>query len=185
MGEARDGNPRRNKHLLLTGRPGCGKTTVLQKAIAGRERIGGFYTSEVRDGGKRTGFSINALDGRRGTLASRYIESRVTVGPYGVNVEDLDRVGTSSIESAIEDPLVDVILIDEIAAMEISSRRFQDAVLAALGSKKNVLGTIQSRKHPFLDDIRNRDDVEVMEVNRSNREKLVDVVGDWIEGIRS
>ncbi|MBU4178886.1 MAG: hypothetical protein KJ625_02965, partial [Actinobacteria bacterium] len=71
------------RHLLLTGKPGCGKTTVIRRAVDGRSDAGGFYTGEVREGGRRTGFSITTLDGRSGILAGTDIESSVHLGRYG------------------------------------------------------------------------------------------------------
>jgi nucleoside-triphosphatase len=56
--------------VLLSGKPGCGKTTVVRKTV---ERlplpVGGFYTREMRMAGRRLGFEIVTLDGRRGVLA--------------------------------------------------------------------------------------------------------------------
>ncbi|HLE80863.1 MAG TPA: nucleoside-triphosphatase, partial [Dehalococcoidia bacterium] len=38
--------------LLLTGRPGTGKTTIIRKVLARLPRqAGGFYTEEVREAG--------------------------------------------------------------------------------------------------------------------------------------
>jgi nucleoside-triphosphatase len=43
--------------LLLTGRPGTGKTTIIRKiADEWRGRVGGFYTGEIREQGQRLGF---------------------------------------------------------------------------------------------------------------------------------
>ena len=40
--------------ILLTGRPGVGKTTAGQKIVASLgNRAGGFYTREVRSGRRR------------------------------------------------------------------------------------------------------------------------------------
>jgi nucleoside-triphosphatase len=45
--------------LLLTGRPGCGKTTVVLRFLAAMGRgAGGFYTEEWRSGGARAGFAL-------------------------------------------------------------------------------------------------------------------------------
>ena len=58
-------------HLLLTGVPGVGKTTVVKRvaaALAG-QKIAGFYTEEVRERGQRVGFRIVTLEGEQATLA--------------------------------------------------------------------------------------------------------------------
>lgn len=169
------------KHLLLTGRPGCGKTTVVRKALEGRAGAGGFFTEEIRSGGRRTGFSINTLDGRKGLLAGAGFKSPVHVGRYGVNLKDIDEVAVSSIQRAISDPRTRVVVIDEIASMEMASTAFRDAVIAALDGPKSILGTIQMRKDPFLDDIRARPDVGLIEVTRENRNELPSLVTKWIE----
>jgi nucleoside-triphosphatase len=168
------------KHLLLTGRPGCGKTTVIRKALEGRTGAGGFYTEEIRKGGRRTGFSINTLDGRKGLLAGADFNSPVRVGRYGVNLKDIDGVAVSSIERAISDPRTRVVVIDEIASMEMSSNVFREAVGAALDGPKSILGSIQMRRYPFLDDIRARPDVELIEVTPENRNELPSLVTKWM-----
>ena len=60
-----------NSNILLTGRPGIGKTTAVKRIIEniGINRLNGFWSSEIREKGKRIGFSINTLDGRIGILA--------------------------------------------------------------------------------------------------------------------
>ena len=167
-----DRKPPAKKNLLLTGRPGCGKTTVIRKALDGRTGAGGFFTEEIRASGRRTGFSINTLDGRTGLLAGDGFKSPVRVGRYGVNLADIDGVVVLSIERALSDPRIKVVVIDEIASMELSSPAFRQAVTAALDGPKSVLGTIQMRKNPFLDDIRARPDVAVIEVTSHNRDEL-------------
>jgi nucleoside-triphosphatase THEP1 len=55
----------RARHLLLTGSPGIGKTTVV-RPLAERLplRLGGFYTEEIREAGGRQGFRAIAWLGR-------------------------------------------------------------------------------------------------------------------------
>ncbi|MCP5110888.1 MAG: AAA family ATPase, partial [bacterium] len=50
--------------LLLTGRPGVGKTTVIRKVAEALpcQRLGGFYTEEVREHGRRRGFRAVTFD---------------------------------------------------------------------------------------------------------------------------
>ena len=58
--------------ILVTGAPGIGKTTVCN-SIAHQlgSDVVGFYTEEVRFGGKRIGFDIVTLgsESKRGVLA--------------------------------------------------------------------------------------------------------------------
>ncbi|XP_036133639.1 cancer-related nucleoside-triphosphatase isoform X2 [Molossus molossus] len=67
------------RHVFLTGPPGIGKTTLIQKASEVLKSSGvpvdGFYTEEVRQGGRRIGFDVVTLSGLRGPL------SRVGPGP--------------------------------------------------------------------------------------------------------
>ena len=169
------------RHLLLTGKPGCGKTTVIRRVVDSRSDTGGFYTGEVREGGRRTGFSITTLDGRSGILAGIDIESSINLGRYGVNVTDIDSVASSSVEAAASGDAVSVVVIDEIASMEMASERFRRAVLMAIAGGKRVLGTIQARSHPFLDGIRSRPDVSVIDVTHGNREELPALIAEWLD----
>nr|KAF6302573.1 nucleoside-triphosphatase, cancer-related [Pipistrellus kuhlii] len=61
------------RHVFLTGPPGVGKTTLIQKASEALKSSGvpvdGFYTQEVRQGGRRIGFDVVTLSGLRGPLS--------------------------------------------------------------------------------------------------------------------
>ena len=73
------------KTLMLTGRPGIGKTSVIIQLIdLLGERADGFYTEEIRQRGARQGFRLVGLSGGSGTLAHvKYTESRYPrVGRY-------------------------------------------------------------------------------------------------------
>ncbi|MCK4409848.1 MAG: NTPase [Candidatus Eisenbacteria sp.] len=169
----------RRKNLFATGRPGIGKTTLIERVLDALDiDAGGFYTKELLDDGRRVGFSIVGLHGVHGVLAHVDHEGSFRVGKYGVNCEDLERVGVRAIDDAVTHSKI--IVMDEIGRMELCSQAFQKAVGRALDSPTPVLGTIQDRTNAFLDSVRARPDVKILRVNTGNRECLVPVLRDLI-----
>jgi len=133
--------------IFVSGMPGVGKTTLILKvseALKSRGwRIGGIITQEVRERGKRVGFKIIALDsGEEGILAWEGFNGP-KVGKYGVNLKDLEEIGVKAVERAIND--ADLIIIDEIGAMELKSRKFGEIVEKALKSDKHLLAVVHRR----------------------------------------
>jgi len=166
--------------ILLTGRPGCGKTTLIRDIVrALGVMAGGFYTEEVRAGGRRLGFDLVTLDGGRATLASVHSRSPLRVSKYGVEREALDGLGASAIRSAIAE--ASLIVVDEIGKMELHSQGFREAVLAALDSGKPVLGAIMLGPHPFADALKARRDVEVLTVTEENRSQLAPALRERLQ----
>ena len=175
--------------LLLTGCPGVGKTTIIQAAIA---RLGGgaggFYTVEIREEGRRTGFRLVAVGAgppQDGILASVHSTGRYRVGRYGVNVDELERVGVEAVLNALGDARLTVIVIDEIGKMELLSSRFRSAVMAAVQSPKPLVATAMSRREPWLDAIKTRSDVTQIEVTPANRKTVPALVLSWLGSRRA
>lgn len=158
--------------ILLTGRPGCGKTTVIRLTVdlVGPDDCAGFYTEEVREGGRRIGFDVVTLDGRRGHLA-RAGAPGPRVGRYGVDVDSFEQLGVRSLEHA--DPnRARILVIDEIGKMELLSDRFVAVLRRILDSGWPVLGSLMASRNPIADSIRRRPDIQVVEVTSENRQGL-------------
>ncbi len=160
-------------NLLITGRPGVGKTTLVMNLVErlyGSLRLAGFTTAEVRSpSGARTGFQILTIQGNQAELARLGFRSSVHVGRYGVNLEAFERLALPELERRD----ADLIVIDEIGKMECASDGFCRAMKGLLDSPVSVLATLGIARHPFLQAVRKRLDVELVTLTERNRNTLV------------
>ncbi|MCS7287447.1 MAG: NTPase [Anaerolineae bacterium] len=163
-------------NLLLTGRPGIGKTTVIKRVLEVlKVPATGFYTREIRGPQGRLGFEAITLDGRRCTLAHVNFKSPYRVSKYGVDVSTFEEIVVPSIDPDLH-PHAALIVIDEIGKMECFSDRFCKTVIRALDSNKPVLGTITLGGNAFIEGIKRRSDVELILVTLENRDRLPAVI---------
>lgn len=166
--------------LLLTGPPGVGKTTLLRRALAGyRGRAVGFYTEEVREGGRRVGFDIVTLEGRRVPLARAGWVGPHRVGRYGVDLAALEGVAVAALRAARAG--ADLAVVDEVGKMELLSPAFRSAVLDLLESPVPLLGTVMLAPHPWADRLKEDPRVEVLLLTPEGREGARARVAEWLE----
>lgn len=163
-------------HVLLTGLPGAGKTTVIRKiadALIARHPAG-FVTAEIRDKGVRKGFELVALDGRRSILSHVDFKSPYRVGKYGV---DIDAFETFLDDFDLLDPAHHLIIMDEIGKMECLSAKFRELVDRLFASDKTIIATIALKGGGLIGDLKRRPEVNIHEVTLRNRDAIV---GDLI-----
>jgi nucleoside-triphosphatase len=162
--------------VFLTGIPGVGKSTVVRKVAERIQqdgvKVGGMTSGDLRSGSSRIGFEIrNLMTGEVGVLAHVSQPAGPRIGKYHVKSEDLDKIGAEAILCAIKD--ADLIVIDEVGPMELTSRRFKDAVQAALACGKFLLGTVhRNAQDPLVQAIKSDRTIEVIEVTNENRDSL-------------
>jgi nucleoside-triphosphatase len=168
-------------NILLTGPPGCGKTTLIRRVVAGMSTpVRGFYTEEVRGpDGLRSGFDIVLMDGRSGPLA-RVQSKGPQVGKYGVCLEYLETVALNR----VNEPMGGIVVIDEIGKMECLSGAFTEVVRSLLDGNTSVMGTVALGGAAFIREVRSRPDVELIEVTAENRDVLVEEIREKVERIR-
>jgi nucleoside-triphosphatase THEP1 len=160
--------------MLITGRPGCGKSTLINRLVAAAHqkgmKVGGISTPEFRlSTGRRGGFLIqNIITGDEEIMASVEFSSSVAVGRYGVNLTAIRDIGVAAIDMAVSE--ADLVVIDEIGKMELGVPEFLFSVNAALDSSKPVLGTIGLKlSTPEITRIKNRSDVTLILLTPENR----------------
>jgi len=164
-------NSSKVKNVLISGPPGCGKTTLIKEILENLKiEAGGFFTEEIRERGKRKGFKIITLDGKEGILAHENIKSKYRVSKYGVNLKDLEEIAVSSVLKAVDEGKI--VVIDEIGKAELFSEKFKEAVFKALNSKNKVLGTIKISKDPFTEKIKKREDTKILYLKREEKDKI-------------
>ncbi len=158
---------------LVTGEPGCGKTTLIRQVVTGMHlRAAGFYTEDLQSGGIREGFRIVTLDGEMALLAATGHPGPVRVSKYGVDVDEMDRVGVTAVRQALERGHVAV--VDEIGKMQLFSKAFRQTIFDAIRTGHPVLGTIMLGRNPYADRLKQHRNVEVLSLTADNRQQVLD-----------
>jgi len=160
-------------NILLTGPPRSGKSTLIEKVVKRVKRPAtGFFTRELREKGKRVGFLIDTLDGKRGLLAHQNIKSSYRVGKYGVNLKDLDQIAVPAMIPSTVDQLI---VVDEIGKMECFSRLFRKTLLQVISLENQVIGSIAIKGDRFIQTIKSRDDVTLVFITQTSRDLAFDL----------
>lgn len=162
-----------NRNVLFTGAPGCGKSTLIEKIVKrSRSPKTGFFTKEIREKGRRVGFSLKTLEGKEGLLAHIDLDSPFRVGKYGVNVDDVERIAVPAMTPDKEGQMV---VIDEIGKMECFSSLFKETLIQVLESNNPVLGSIALKGDRFITKIKKRKDVHLIRINEKNRDIFINM----------
>ncbi|XP_058507856.1 cancer-related nucleoside-triphosphatase [Solea solea] len=180
-----------SKHVFLTGPPGVGKTTLVQRAcdalLSSGVGVEGFYTEEVREGGRRVGFDVVTMSGERGHLSrirdisagASHGRREYTVGQYVVDLPSFENLALPLFRNvgAARSGNRKLFVIDEIGKMELFSQSFIRAVRQTLDSTScTILGTIPTPKGKplgLVEEVRSRRDVKVITVSKENRNAIL------------
>ncbi|WP_160329473.1 nucleoside-triphosphatase [Methanofollis ethanolicus] len=160
-------------NILITGAPGTGKTTLIRRVAEGMASVAGFYTAEIREQGRRTGFELVGFDGRRALLAHTGIRGRHRVGRYGVDVAAFEAFLAATRFSGEG---VRLVVVDEIGKMECLSPCFRDLMVTLLDGPLPVVATVALRGDSFIEGLKERPDVRLVAVTEANRDALLPVL---------
>jgi nucleoside-triphosphatase len=161
--------------FLLTGTPGSGKTTLVCRLAELLQAAGipvtGFAVHEVREQGRRAGFAAEAFGGPRALIAHVSWADGPWVGRYRVDVAAFERVALPAVGRAV--PEGGVVVIDELGQMELFSDAFVCAIQRLFDHSGPLVATVHLRAHPITDALKQRHDVELVDVRPGNRDALL------------
>ncbi len=159
--------------LVISGNPGVGKTSFVQTLLSELPfKAGGIVTQEIRVMGRRVGFNVRDLaTGREGILAHLHHAHGPKLGRYRVHTQDLEEVGAAAIEQAVD--TAELIVIDEVGPMELTSPRFIIAVRKALESDVRMVLTVhRTSKHALAYTARRHADLH-LRLSQNNRARVL------------
>ena len=160
------------KNILLTGKPRSGKTTLLRKIIAQLPHKVGLVTNEIRKDDVRVGFEIETYAGGRAVLAHIDFDKSLSVGKYGLNLDNLNKLLPSVANFKNE-----ILYLDEIGQMELQSQDFVLLAKKYLDAENICLATLTSvYEDDFTKEVRERDDVTIYEITEQNRDELYEEI---------
>lgn len=175
-------------NTFLTGPINIGKSTIIRRAVMELSSLdiptGGFYTLPYVTGGKVTGFYIqplinmNSLPPPEDRMIARKIGSEWTA-----DTAAFESIGAEILDSSLKSA-ADLVVMDELGFFEAGAFGFQDRVISLLSSPKMVLGVMKSADVPFLNGIRKREDVGLIEVTGENRDILAERILKKIRRIK-
>lgn len=165
--------PGHRPHILITGLPGVGKTTLIRelaKQLA-EHKPAGFYTEEIREAhGTREGFRLVTFCGRQLVLSHIHHPGPFRVSRYGVDVRGFEQLLADLDLRRAQSRLI---MIDEIGKMECLSRKFEEEVTRLMDAPNVLVATVALKDEGFIRQVKNRPDCRLVTVTRENRDSLV------------
>lgn len=173
------------KNIFLTGQVKIGKSTIVNAVLADISvTVKGFRTLPYYKKNIREGFVIRGINDSglklRNSMENFLICRRSQEGKMVSLTKNFETMGAFFLQESLESSPA-LIVMDELGTFESEALNFQEKVLECLTAEVPVLGVIKNKKSPFLDSIREREDVVLLHVYEKNRETLVKTVKEALE----
>lgn len=127
---------------IITGQRNIGKTTYVHSLAESLSNVGGFVTLKKFEDDRFLGYDIQDVKtGRCVPLLLLDAETEEHIGAFYLQPSGLE-LGLAAVRSAILSD--DVILMDEVAQMELGGQGFYSVLIEALTSGKTLYITIRS-----------------------------------------
>jgi nucleoside-triphosphatase THEP1 len=141
--------------------------------------LGGYRTLELRPGGKRAGFEVEALGGGRAVLASREIVSPVSFNKYALDLAALEGTALPALEAAAAAGRV--LLFDELGPMAMRSAAFSARAVELLFSGSPCLVFFRRGAEVFERAFARGGDTVIMELGEAGWAEAVAAADAWLD----
>lgn len=172
--------------IMLTGKPGVGKSTILNKVLQdltqNKKKVLGCVVNEIRSEEKRTGFVIQYIPSMKETMLASSVEvfSDCYLSKYSINVEGIEKELIPYMADMATSDDVDVLFFDEIGRIQKTVPQFLDSVESLLKSPVSLLATIVQADDEWARPYKSHSDVFCIEVTEENRDYIVSLIVDML-----
>jgi nucleoside-triphosphatase len=175
------------RKILLTGRPRCGKSTLIQTSLAAFPYpLGGFTLQRLTWKGETWAFRLLDLSEEQYIT---HLETKkdfpdiaiiMTAPRQGQGIAQVfDTKGRTSLERCWGSRVL--VVMDELGKLERDAQKFQACVIQTLEGKLPVLGVLKDKSSPFLDGIRRHPAVTVVQYPQ---ERVPALLADFLGEVR-
>ena len=148
------------KNFMITGNRGIGKTTLflkLKEVLCGADKVA------------VPGITTYAVPQKRVMLRNDLTGEESVIGVFKDNwmetvSEGFRDLGVTSIQTAIAVENTQWVTIDEIGFLESKEECFKDAIRVMFDTKR-VLAVVRKQDLPFLNELKNREDVYLIDMD--------------------
>ncbi len=153
----------------------CGKSTLIKKEIEPYlSDVGGYFVQRLFRSGEKVGFKMIELQDKESytlekTVDSISQETDLVVylsesGRWESCIETFEKTGAAILERSYRKGKK-LVLMDELGRVEQNAPRFRAMVEMLLDAPIFVLGVLKKEKNPFLDRLRGRDDLLIIDLD--------------------
>ncbi len=169
-------------NIFLTGDIQVGKSTIINKILNGfNGTIGGFRTTPYIVNNSRN-FIMESLNSDIKYDELPLICEQKSNAKTKPIIKTFEEFGVEILKDCIKNP-PNIIVMDELGVFETGADNFQKYVFQCLALPIPVLGVIKAKQSPFLDKIRNMDNVLIFNITIENRNEQYKKVKEIVMGL--
>jgi len=103
-----------------------------------------------------------------------------TADKFIIKADIFDNLGVELLRQAGE-----IVVFDELGHFELEAQKFKKEVFSLLSSEKIVIGVIKAESNPFLDEIRQRNDLSLYQLKEYDKQERTEIFNKLLENLKN